>query len=173
MCRVIGDLGRHGITVHFVQYTNPVTAISQIFETGYDDFFMVWAVSSLRRYKHGMICQNCTRTDRILLASGSGSFWHIITVTSWWARLRLKPRASRLFSQPFVRHISKKTPKLCITGLCEGNPPTDSPHKGPVARKMFPLDDVIMHLWDATYFLLPVGRAERPFDILRRRYLRC
>ena len=30
--------------------------------------------------------------------------------------------------------------KLRVTGLCEGN----SPHKGPVTRKMFPLDDVIM-----------------------------
>ena len=34
----------------------------------------------------------------------------------------------------------KKTSKLRITGLCEGN----SPHKGPVTPKMFPLDNVIM-----------------------------
>ena len=37
---------------------------------------------------------------------------------------------------------SKKTSKLRVTGLCTGN----SPHKGPVTRKMFPLDDVIMKL---------------------------
>ena len=37
---------------------------------------------------------------------------------------------------------SKKTPKLCVTGLCEGNSPglMNSPHKWPV----FPFDDVIM-----------------------------
>ena len=38
------------------------------------------------------------------------------------------------------RHRSKKISKLRVTGLCAGN----SPHKGPVTRKMFPFDDVIM-----------------------------
>ena len=41
---------------------------------------------------------------------------------------------------------SKKTAKLRVTGLCEGNSPgpVNSPHKGPITRKMFPFDDVIM-----------------------------
>ena len=41
---------------------------------------------------------------------------------------------------------SKKTSKLRVTGLREGNSPVpvNSPHKGPVTRKMFPFDDVIM-----------------------------
>ena len=45
---------------------------------------------------------------------------------------------------------SKKTSKLRITGLCMGNSPgpVNSPHKGPVTRKMFPFADVIMlMLW--------------------------
>ena len=44
------------------------------------------------------------------------------------------------------RHRSKKTSKLRVTGLCVGNSPgpVNSPHKGPVTRKMFPFDDVIM-----------------------------
>ena len=44
------------------------------------------------------------------------------------------------------RRRSKKTPKLSVTGLCAGNSPVavNSPHKGPVTRKMFPFDDVIM-----------------------------
>ena len=44
------------------------------------------------------------------------------------------------------RHRSKKTSKLRVTGLCVGHSPgpVNSPHKGPVARKMFPFDDVIM-----------------------------
>ena len=48
---------------------------------------------------------------------------------------------SRLF-----RRRSKKTSKLRVTGLCVGNSPgpVNSPHKGPVTRKMFPFDDVIM-----------------------------
>ena len=45
------------------------------------------------------------------------------------------------------RRRSKKTSKLRVTGLCVGNSPgpVNSPHKGPVTRKMFPFDDVIMH----------------------------
>ena len=44
------------------------------------------------------------------------------------------------------RRISKKSSKLHVTGLCVGNSPgpVNSPHKGPVARKMFPFDEVIM-----------------------------
>ena len=39
---------------------------------------------------------------------------------------------------------SKKIPKLHVTGLCEGNSLVNALHKGPVMRKMFPFDDVIM-----------------------------
>ena len=41
---------------------------------------------------------------------------------------------------------SKKTSKLRVTGLCGGTHrwPVDSSHKGPVTRKMYPFDDVIM-----------------------------
>ena len=44
------------------------------------------------------------------------------------------------------RRRSKKTSKLRVTGLCMGNSPgpVNSPHKGPVTRKMFPFDDVII-----------------------------
>ena len=47
------------------------------------------------------------------------------------------------------RRRSKKTSKLRVTGLCVGNSPgpVNSPHKGPVTRKMFPFDDVIMSWW--------------------------
>ena len=48
---------------------------------------------------------------------------------------------SRLF-----RRRSKKTSKLCVTGLCAGNSPgpVNSPHKWPVMRKKSPFDDVII-----------------------------
>ena len=48
---------------------------------------------------------------------------------------------NRLFSRR-----SRKTSKHRVTGLCAGNSPgpVTSPHKGPVTRKMFPFDDVIM-----------------------------
>ena len=44
------------------------------------------------------------------------------------------------------RRISKKTSMLRVNGLCEGNPrrPVNSLRKGPVKRKLFPFDDVIV-----------------------------
>ena len=41
---------------------------------------------------------------------------------------------------------SKKTSKLLVTGLCAGNSPVtgEFPHKGPVTRKKFRLDDAFM-----------------------------
>ena len=72
-----------------------------------------------------------------------------------------------LFNRLFRRR-SKKTSKLCVTGLCEGNSPMtgEFPHKGPVTRKMFPFDDVIMGWFTlipfASWFLLsalPVNYA--------------
>ena len=54
---------------------------------------------------------------------------------------RLVCLLNRLF-----RCTSKKTSKLRVTGLCEGNSPVVGGclHKGPVTRKMFPFNDVIM-----------------------------
>ena len=44
------------------------------------------------------------------------------------------------------RRRSKKTSKLCVTGLCVGNSPgpVNSPQKGPITRKMFSFDDILM-----------------------------
>ena len=52
------------------------------------------------------------------------------------------------------RRRSKKTSKFRVTGLCVGNSPgpVNSPHKGPVTRKMFPFDDVIM-MRDTLHFI--------------------
>ena len=52
-------------------------------------------------------------------------------------------RLDGLFNRLFIRR-SKRTSKLRVTGLCEGNLTGNSPHKGPVTRRMFPFDDVIM-----------------------------
>ena len=50
------------------------------------------------------------------------------------------------------RRRSKKTLKLCVTGLCVGNSPVtavNSQHKWPVTRKIFPFDDVIMMIYNS------------------------
>ena len=50
-----------------------------------------------------------------------------------------------LLKRLFMRR-SKKTSKLRVTGLCAGihRSPVNSLHKGPVTRKIFPFDEVIM-----------------------------
>ena len=49
-----------------------------------------------------------------------------------------------MFTQPFIRAQIKVTSNICVTGLCVGNSPVNSPHKWSVTRQMFPFDDVIM-----------------------------
>ena len=52
-----------------------------------------------------------------------------------------------IYSTIYSRRGSKKISKLRVTGLCEGNSPVTSEflaQRGPVMRKMFPFDDVIM-----------------------------
>ena len=47
----------------------------------------------------------------------------LITVMSHWARWHLKPLASDCLPNHLFRCTLTKTSNLCITGLCEGNPP--------------------------------------------------
>ena len=51
-----------------------------------------------------------------------------------------------VYSTTYSRRRSKKTSKLRVTGLVRRIHwwLVNSPHKGPVTRKMFPIDDVIM-----------------------------
>ena len=59
-----------------------------------------------------------------------------------------------LITNCLFRCRSKKASKLRVTGLCVRGIhrwPVNSPHKGPVTRKMFPFDDVIMpHVLDSS-----------------------
>ena len=57
---------------------------------------------------------------------------------------RLDCLLNRLF-----RHRTKKTPKLRVTGLCEGNPPVTGgfPSQSSVTRKKLPFDDIIVIRW--------------------------
>ena len=69
-----------------------------------------------------------------------------ITMTWQWARWRIKSPASRLFTQLFIQAQSKNTSKLPSLAFVRGIHRwlVNSPHKGPVTRKMFPLHDAIM-----------------------------
>ena len=63
-------------------------------------------------------------------------------MTSWWARLRLKSPASRLFIEGADqrKHQSFPSPAF-VRGIHRW--PVNYPHKAPVTRKMFPFDDAI------------------------------
>ena len=70
-----------------------------------------------------------------------------ITMTSLWTRWRLKSPASPVFTQPFIQAQIKENVKAPRHWPLRGEFnrwPVDSPHKGPIARKMFPFDDIIM-----------------------------
>ena len=94
------------------------------------------------------------RNGTSMVYTVSCSLWchaHVIWTTLQWRHndhndvSNHQPRGcllNRLF-----RRRWKKTSKLRVTGLCAGNSPgpVNSPHKGPVTRKMVPFDDVIMN----------------------------
>ena len=56
-----------------------------------------------------------------------------------------------VYSTVYSGADQQKKTKLHVTGLCVGNSPVTSPHKGPVARKMFSIDDVIMQYEEALF----------------------
>ena len=80
--------------------------------------------------------------------------WHIcdvITMTSWWARWRLKSPASRLFTSPFIQGADQRKHQSSVSlafvrGIHRWT--VNSPHKRPVTRTIFPFDDVIMFIFN-------------------------
>ena len=65
--------------------------------------------------------------------------------------------ASRLFAQSFVQADQRKHQSSASLAFVKGihRWPMDSPHKGPVTRKMFPFNDVIMFNARAAYKVAP------------------
>ena len=74
-----------------------------------------------------------------------------------------------------LRRRSKKTSKLCVTGLCVGKSPgpVNSPHKGPVTRKMFLFDDVIMNYTELYWITIICWKSslEPPTNINQYPYM--
>ena len=74
-------------------------------------------------------------------------FTVIITMTSYWARWRLKSPASPLFTQTFIQGADQRKHQSSaslafVRGIHRWS--VNSPHKRPVTRKMFSFHDVIM-----------------------------
>ena len=98
--------------------------------------------------------------------------WYAIFVSLQW---RHNGRDGGSNHQPhdcllirLFRRRSKKTSKLCVTGLCAGNSPVtgEFPAQRPVTRKMFPFDDVIK--W---YCTVQMGVTWRPWSMPYLRFI--
>ena len=100
------------------------------------------------RYRHSAHMQNKT----------------YIIMRSSWARWRLKSPASPLLTQLLFRRRSKKTSKLCVTGLCVGN----SPVTGEFPAQMASNAEYILHLvtsscvlkWSLGISVLPICKVK-------------
>ena len=113
---------------------------------------MLWPVYLLGNFQYGgvawvaasHITKNTSVSQRLILVYNTRNIplqWHKNGRDGVSKHQLHDCLLSRLF-----RRRSKNISKLRVTGLCVGNSPmTDEfPHKGPVTRKMFPFDDVIM-----------------------------
>ena len=124
--------------------------------------------SCIRFCVHGMLLSPCgntfylTRCQRV----GLGGFSKALRWRHWDHDGVSNHQPGGCLLIRLFRRRSKKTSKLRVTGLCAGNSPgpANSPHKGPVTRKMFPFDDAIMevaafiHVGGPLIFLWPPPR---------------
>ena len=91
-------------------------------------------------------------------------------------RWRLKSPASRLFTQQFIQVADERKHRSSaslafVMGIHRW--PVNSPHKGPVTRKMFPFDDVIMTQGTLANVVLRLTNFSRSSNQARRRSASC
>ena len=123
--------------IHCLRKIIDVMYISLIFGITYDVTTRKYFFASLA------LCQG--RTSNMVTSS-------VMIVTSYWAWWRLKPPASRLFTQPFVQVQIKeniKAPRHWPFVKVIHRWPVNSPHKWPVMWKMFSFD-VVTCFWGRT-----------------------
>ena len=102
---------------------------------------LIWYILNLIR----TLCMHQSNGFRV--CHSQRNMMQYITMTSLWARWCLKSPASLLFAQPFIRAHTKeniKAPRYWPFVREIHWWQVNSLDKGPVKRKMFPFDDVIM-----------------------------
>ena len=111
---------------------------------------MIAIFSGLIVFNNPSYTQHCMFSHpglRCLLLSPTTHHCYCITMTSYWARWRLKSPALRLFTQPFIQGADhRKHQSTASLAFVRGihRWPVNSLHKRPATRKMFPSDDGIM-----------------------------
>ena len=98
-----------------------------------------------------------------LLASPSQNYSDVIMSTEASQITSLSIVCSTVYSGAYQRKHQSSLPLAFVRVIHRG--PVNSPHKGPVVRKMFPFDDVIMSLkpW---YWLCNIGWSCLPHEQL-------
>ena len=146
VCVCVITLGhRRGCIRYFIRSTVNGGA----FYLNYIIYFHRWAKTYLLNLSPMFNIQNIPFGCRIPVQQFSSHFSDVIM------RVMASQITSGCLHNCLFRRRLKKTSKLCVTDLCEGNPqvtdePMDSPHKWPVIQKMFPFDDVIIHISDTS-----------------------
>ena len=102
--------------------------------------------------------------------------WHGMIGTLYWRHNDYDGVSNHQHHGCLLNRLSrrrwKKTSEFRVTGHCAGNSPVpmNFPHKGPVTRKMFPFDDVIMSMptkwtkYESTYvYRCSYNKSVAPF----------
>ena len=97
----------------------------------------------------------------------------LVKLSIYYNDVIMRAMASQITSFTIVYYSSvytgadkKKQSELRVTDICVGNSPcpVNSPHKGPVTRKMFPFDDVTMlnrsAIWRCCFILLYITKLD-------------
>ena len=86
---------------------------------------------------------NRTGWSEVILAPHGRGHYNDVIMTTMASQIT---SLTVVYSTVYSDADQRKHQKLRVTGLCVGNSPglVNSPYKGPVMRKMFPFDDVIM-----------------------------
>ena len=97
---------------------------------------------TFHEFNYRMFTADCP----VMLQTQTTQLWPM-TMTSYWAGLRLKSPIYWVFNSTVCSGADQRRHQ-CSASLAfvRGNHrvPLNSPHKGPVTRKMVPFDDVIM-----------------------------
>ena len=106
----------------------------------------LFTVSTKMAVKDHLLLKTCSCTW-VVMGSEYFSHW-----TNHYSDVIMDTMASQItsvlmFTQPFIHAQIKKHQSSALLAFVRGihRRPVNCPHKGPVSRKMFPFDDVIMY----------------------------
>ena len=117
---------------------------------------------------------------KLLVIYGYPDSTHYHEYLQHYSDVMMSPVATQIFGVSIVyltigSGADKKTPKLHVTGLCWGihRWTVNSSHKGPVTRKMFPFDGVILEHQCRVAFKLRQWKVHFKYCIHQNKHCSC